>query len=416
MFVDLPLLKRCCFCLPLRCGLIVWGYLKLIISGLQLTATYFSWLHIIELMQSYRNFSTGEIVMLCLLTLSILILVIDLILNTLFVIGCHQKDTNLMRGFYYYGYFMLGMIVVGELVYFGFTIYMLCNISSMFWISIIWGNSVFAVGMVIQFYVQLLVRSEIVILNNGYKFSFVNNAAMAECTLDIDNVIGEKARIIEEEYKTNATAAVITEEPKIVAGILLLSMSLSLHQMIYVYMKYKSSLHYIIMITVVMSVLIVDIVLHTIFVVGAHKKNVRLLRVFYFYSMVIWVLTALLGLAAAGLILCTLNFNLGSFLLILLISDMATLFANLLAQTYILLLVRSEIVKLSNGTRFEFVNNAAEAECILKFANPDVTGTEYEYEYEEREKEEPRDVIYVCPGPLDGNTCCKEALKDEIEV
>lgn len=40
---------------------------------------------------------------------------------------------------------------------------------------------------------------------------------------------------------------------------------------------------------------------------------------------------------------------------------------------YVLLLVRSEIVKLNNNCQFRFVNNAAESECTMKYK---VTGDE----------------------------------------
>lgn len=46
----------------------------------------------------------------------------------------------------------------------------------------------FGIFTVIQGYVIILVRSEIVKLQNSNSFRFVNNAADAECTLNIEDM------------------------------------------------------------------------------------------------------------------------------------------------------------------------------------------------------------------------------------
>ncbi|KAJ8720030.1 hypothetical protein PYW07_012073 [Mythimna separata] len=96
-------------------------------------------------------------------------------------------------------------------------------------------------------------------------------------------------------------------------------------------------------------------------------KNVRLIRVFYFVSMGMWVA----------------NFLLASFTVIKTIENMVThnmvyfmlghpamaicfYFVVLAVQTYFLLLLRSEIIKLRSSGEFRFVNNAAEAECTMR--------------------------------------------------
>lgn len=110
-----------------------------------------------------------------------------------------------------------------------------------------------------------------------------------------------------------------------------------------------------------------DLVATILFVVAGHKKNVKLLRVFYFYSIAMFIVTVLL-----------VTFILGSCLqyIIMLLSEGALdniviitliFFVVLVQQTFFLLLLRSENIKLKNTqAEFGFVNNAAEAKCIMK--------------------------------------------------
>ncbi|CAB3227841.1 unnamed protein product [Arctia plantaginis] len=153
------------------------------------------------------------------------------------------------------------------------------------------------------------------------------------------------------------------------AAILLLYCLVGLYQTINVFLhiKYWILMHEIITLTVVIAVVLVDIIVHILFIVGAHKKEVKFLRVYYYYSLTLLGLLLLLYLYWIVLMIRDRIYRYINFFII---SAWAVMFLNLLIQAYVILLVRSEIVKLNNIGSFRFVNNAAEAECKLYIEDP----------------------------------------------
>ncbi|KAJ8719420.1 hypothetical protein PYW08_011595 [Mythimna loreyi] len=139
----------------------------------------------------------------------------------------------------------------------------------------------------------------------------------------------------------------------------------------------------------VLLLLITDIVLNTVFVTGGHKKDTKLLRVYYIYSFILCTLLFLLWIAS---VIATLyRFRIGeieaTFYIYIILVDSATLLALVFAQIFVLLLVRSEIIKLRSHCEFRYVNNAAEAECTLDCE--ELNGEEeQEYTYERYVSEE----------------------------
>ncbi|KAJ8720037.1 hypothetical protein PYW07_012080 [Mythimna separata] len=135
--------------------------------------------------------------------------------------------------------------------------------------------------------------------------------------------------------------------------------------------------------------LITDIVLNVVFITGGHKKNVKMLRVYYIYSFILCILLFLMWIAS---VVSTLfEFSIGeielTFHIYIILVDSTTMLALVLAQVCDLLLVRSEIIKLRNQCEFRFVNNAAEAQCTLKCEQLNAEeGLEHTYERSEEYK------------------------------
>ncbi|XP_063894692.1 uncharacterized protein LOC110372160 [Helicoverpa armigera] len=107
-----------------------------------------------------------------------------------------------------------------------------------------------------------------------------------------------------------------------------------------------------------------DVVLNALFIVGGHTKNVRLLRAYYIYSITLWVLMIVLYTFFTGQ---TFNFYRKfeedkMLYLCIAVMDIIIYFGHIVIQLYSILLIRSEIVKLTNNCEFRFVNNAAQLE------------------------------------------------------
>lgn len=184
MRTELPECKRCCFCLPLRYGLITWGYIKLIAGALLSIAIAISLFKIIAMSIKYGN--TGHLVEnIVILSIVLVMLLTDVALNTVFVVGGHMKNVKLLRVYYIYNMVLLGLTIALVLVMFFLMVpTVLPNhiLSFSTWLLVLDFSGSF-VNIVMQTYFLLLVRSEIIKLQNNCEFQFVNNAAEAECTM-----------------------------------------------------------------------------------------------------------------------------------------------------------------------------------------------------------------------------------------
>ncbi|OWR45617.1 hypothetical protein KGM_205485B, partial [Danaus plexippus plexippus] len=105
---------------------------------------------------------------------------------------------------------------------------------------------------------------------------------------------------------------------------------------------------------------LVDVVFHTVFIIGAHKKNHRMIRMYNRYSVYnIIAVTAFFSVNMA----IYMNIFVFFFLLKYVIFIFLTFIWTILLQLYLMVLVRSEVMKLKNNAQFQFVNNEAEAQC-----------------------------------------------------
>ncbi|CAD0197626.1 unnamed protein product [Chrysodeixis includens] len=118
---------------------------------------------------------------------------------------------------------------------------------------------------------------------------------------------------------------------------------------------------------ILLVLIIMDFVLTTIFIVGGHKKNLKMLTIYYYYSIGVWILSILFSI-----FIVSMYFNAAGFVYepiyawVMSIMESSSHFISMVAQGYFLLLLRSEMLKLRNNCEFRFVNNAAQPECELK--------------------------------------------------
>ncbi|KAL4715746.1 hypothetical protein ACJJTC_006325 [Scirpophaga incertulas] len=170
MRFEVPECSRCLFCLPLRRGIITFGYLNLLFSTLVLALdTWVNWgepantptmglfrgVH----MYTHKWFPT-------------LLYSLEIIFNMLLIIGGHVKNKTLIRCYYYYGItttaaaFVVAVVVRYQIDFntFGSTFDLIDLALS-------------SCGMIIHVYLLLLIRSELKKPRYRTGTSFVNHVA-----------------------------------------------------------------------------------------------------------------------------------------------------------------------------------------------------------------------------------------------
>ncbi|XP_052742134.1 uncharacterized protein LOC112057413 [Bicyclus anynana] len=183
MRCEIPILRRCCFCFPLRYGLLVWAYIKLVLSliflGLTIAAIIFA---------SQRRKVSFSIE----LPIVLVVTTVDIVFSVLFIISAHQKDYKKMRIFYWYNIAILSLnlavigLYIANGLYYMFMSPYVSLLTEYFWYMIAPAIAMTFLLLLSQGYLILLVRSEFLKLKNNSHFEFVNNAADEKCTGNLD--------------------------------------------------------------------------------------------------------------------------------------------------------------------------------------------------------------------------------------
>uniref|UniRef100_A0A2A4JIJ2 Uncharacterized protein n=2 Tax=Heliothis virescens TaxID=7102 RepID=A0A2A4JIJ2_HELVI len=167
---DLPVCKKCCFCVPLRYGLLTWGYLKLIAALIVLS-------FFIIILVALSDYVRGCLVIVLPI---IAILATEIGLHILFIVGAHKKNVRLLRVYYYYAWFMWVATI---------TMFIICTILLALMISgsgdrdnislklVLFTMDIvgFLLAIVIHTFLLFSLRSEIIKLRSNCPYRFVKN-------------------------------------------------------------------------------------------------------------------------------------------------------------------------------------------------------------------------------------------------
>ncbi|XP_069360136.1 uncharacterized protein [Maniola hyperantus] len=184
MRCELPVVRRCCCCLPLRPGLLAWAYLKLVFNLCFL---------IVLVTKMTGPYPSNEMLVFGIL----LFTVIDIVFLIFFIISAYRKDYKKIRIFYRYSIFCLCPIVVLIGVLIGYCAFFLYSAPPELYILILYlglGPIIVSslimgiVSLFFQVYLIILVRSEFIKLKNKSKIEFVNHAADEKCIANLDCV------------------------------------------------------------------------------------------------------------------------------------------------------------------------------------------------------------------------------------
>ncbi|XP_075977114.1 uncharacterized protein LOC142977229 [Anticarsia gemmatalis] len=167
---DFLVCKTCCLCMPLRYGLLTWGYLK---TFLDLFFIYFLgaiwYSHVLFCMTMEDLITT---------TLVIFGTIMDAIMSIIFLIGCHQKKLSVIKCYNTYVKIFLMLII------------MTCAHNMLFVASgceregispkvILWG---YLTLIAAHCFMLFILRSEIIKLENNTE-STTTEMTQPECTL-----------------------------------------------------------------------------------------------------------------------------------------------------------------------------------------------------------------------------------------
>ncbi|KAJ8719399.1 hypothetical protein PYW08_011574 [Mythimna loreyi] len=202
MRTELPVCKRCCFCVPLRYGLLTWGYFKLAIGLIVSISLIVTLYHLVEMAIYYSNsYALHHIVV---ISIVLVILLVDIALNLVFIVGGHTKNASLLRVYYIYN-IVLWALTIALLLVMGVLMTPRLTPDDFFsfrgWLMLVDLSSSF-VNIVIQSYFLLLLRSEIMKLRGNCEFRFVNNAAEAECTMNYKEGLVNEEKEMQDEKGT----------------------------------------------------------------------------------------------------------------------------------------------------------------------------------------------------------------------
>nr|NP_001299750.1 uncharacterized protein LOC106113780 [Papilio xuthus]BAM18655.1 unknown unsecreted protein [Papilio xuthus] len=160
MFVEMPMVARCCFCAPLRYGLLIWAYIKLVTSILAFGITLV-WMFLCFL--RFGPFNVDEIFLLMLIVSTLICLISDIFFNFVLILGTHKKNRSLLYLYYRYAFAHAAIFLVLGVLWIAYAIvengkplsqpdsviYILCVILSVI------------VPLILHVYLFIVLRSEL---------------------------------------------------------------------------------------------------------------------------------------------------------------------------------------------------------------------------------------------------------------
>ncbi|XP_022826724.1 uncharacterized protein LOC111356553 [Spodoptera litura] len=214
MRTEVPAFKRCCFCVPLRYGLLTWAYIKLV--SLAFLAIFFT-MHLYYVIRRYTMTSySRDLHNIAVIGVLLAILLIEFCFTLSFIVGGHMKNVKLMRVFYIYNIVMwvLTLVLIMILVVLLLRKMDPSDVFSYYSWKFLVTTANFFFTLLVQVYFMLLLRSEILKLEGKYGFSFVNNAAEGECTIREGTQIDEAWKTTDNQEENKTGPGAVDEEGK----------------------------------------------------------------------------------------------------------------------------------------------------------------------------------------------------------
>ncbi|CAH0625273.1 unnamed protein product [Chrysodeixis includens] len=180
MLEEVPLFKKCCFCIPLRYGLLTWVYIKLII-------TVIMFLSLAVNVYDMDRFCYACKILIAIFVIILIFIFVDIILDIVFIVGGHLKNVRLLTYFYRYSFVIAVETILLAVLTLLALLFAVKAPVSIYFLNL----AIYGLGLFIQIYFILLLRSEIIKLRSNCPYRFVKNTAGSEGTVhkeDLDDL------------------------------------------------------------------------------------------------------------------------------------------------------------------------------------------------------------------------------------
>ncbi|XP_039757139.1 uncharacterized protein LOC120631570 [Pararge aegeria] len=156
--IKCPVMKKCCFCVPIRKGVIIFGYVNLVISLLSVPFLLFL---VVDGITSARETEDEQKPPEHVLhiPLTIAFVAIDVIITIVLLIGAHKKKRTLLQIYFYFGTLFQILTLCVDLIYFDFREYM--------------ENTVYFIFFGLNIYLLFLVYSTIQVMKENREVQYV---------------------------------------------------------------------------------------------------------------------------------------------------------------------------------------------------------------------------------------------------
>ncbi|CAH1637049.1 unnamed protein product [Spodoptera littoralis] len=185
-----PKFNRCCFCFPLRYGLLVWANVKISVAAFFITTTSYA---LLSLCMMFSTYGTEEMRSrfhrdVALTSVGLTFFILDFIGNIVFIIGGYKKNIRLIRFFYYYSIavWVLSILVTALAISFSIEGWLARYLLMKIYIVHILNYFGYFMIIVVQTYFLLLLKSEII--------KFKNDACNREIKFEKDSTPAKRMR------------------------------------------------------------------------------------------------------------------------------------------------------------------------------------------------------------------------------
>ncbi|RVE42840.1 hypothetical protein evm_012515 [Chilo suppressalis] len=155
----LPVVRKCCFCVPVRKGVTIFGYVNLVLSLLSFPLLLFL---LVEQVTNGRPNDDGEsrgIHPLVHLPITIACVLVDVAMNIVLLIGTHKKKQILLKVYLYFGVVFQLLTLCLDLFYFDYREYI--------------ENTVYFIFLCLNVYLLFLVYSVIHLIEESSEVQYI---------------------------------------------------------------------------------------------------------------------------------------------------------------------------------------------------------------------------------------------------
>ncbi|KAL0878714.1 hypothetical protein ABMA27_003766 [Loxostege sticticalis] len=114
---TVPIIRKCCFCVPIRKGVIIFAYINMVLTLLSLPPMTFD---LVEQVTAGKSVFDQYMIE---LTLTVAFLMVDVVMLSVLIIGAHKKKRALLKIFFYVGSAILALSIGTDIIYFDYREY-----------------------------------------------------------------------------------------------------------------------------------------------------------------------------------------------------------------------------------------------------------------------------------------------------